>query len=432
MLPQVTLKNVSRADVDRVGWWLDDDDISSRWFGHYQCGDPVHRGYDPDHMLEASEAEWDRVFEDEHRLIKSIYNEHDEHIGECFVVLDSEGSVELSLLIGRKELWHHGYGTATISYLLDNTLAHFDFNNIWVSIPEENTAALGLFEKFGFAIESDRKMCRDSKNSEYHQSILALDMNLYRSRQLSGNIKSQTPVVTVTGLSGSGSEEVAEAVAKLLGIRVTDSEITERVLKRLRCSEGELEILKQSFRSKWSRFIQALAVPVTWPGSYESGNHWTASEGYYHDAIIDKTVSKKQYIEALRGVIKQISMEGDVVFHGAGISQFVPAKLSSISVFVSASPDIRARAVQKTNNSEVPHETTTAEIKDTLERSDSAEKALCQNMVETDLMDMKQYDLIINLDRISVKTAARAIVSAILLTETLGPKNVYAQPVSES
>ena len=64
MLPTVTLQGVSRDDVDRIGWWLQDDEISSRWFGHYACGDPVHRGYDPEHMLEAGQSEWDRVFND--------------------------------------------------------------------------------------------------------------------------------------------------------------------------------------------------------------------------------------------------------------------------------------------------------------------------------------------------------------------------------
>ena len=82
MLSEITLKNVSRDDVDRVAWWLEDEELSSRWFGHYGCGDPVHRGYDPQHMLEATESEWMHVFDEPHRLIYSIYSEKMEHIGE--------------------------------------------------------------------------------------------------------------------------------------------------------------------------------------------------------------------------------------------------------------------------------------------------------------------------------------------------------------
>ena len=42
MLPEVTLRGVSRDDVDRIAWWLEDRELSTRWLGHYGCGDPVH------------------------------------------------------------------------------------------------------------------------------------------------------------------------------------------------------------------------------------------------------------------------------------------------------------------------------------------------------------------------------------------------------
>ena len=81
VLPEIELREVTREDVDRIAGWLDDNDVSSNWFGHYACGDPVHRGYDPVHILEAPESEWDRIFRhDPRRLISSIYNERGEHI----------------------------------------------------------------------------------------------------------------------------------------------------------------------------------------------------------------------------------------------------------------------------------------------------------------------------------------------------------------
>ena len=91
MLPEVTLRNVSMDDVDRVAWWLEDWELSSSWFGHYGCGDPVHRGYDPRHMIEATVWEWGRVFGDPNRLISSMYDENGQHIGECQVIIDGEG-----------------------------------------------------------------------------------------------------------------------------------------------------------------------------------------------------------------------------------------------------------------------------------------------------------------------------------------------------
>ena len=61
MLPTVQLRQVTRDDVHRIARWLTDEDVSSHWFGHYACGDPVHRGYEPGLMLNASTEDWVRV-----------------------------------------------------------------------------------------------------------------------------------------------------------------------------------------------------------------------------------------------------------------------------------------------------------------------------------------------------------------------------------
>ena len=159
MLPEAALGPVSREDVDQVARWLEDEEVASRWFGHYACGDPVHRGYEPLHLLEASEYEWDRVFRsDPHRFIFSIDNEDCEHIGECQLLLDDHGGAELSLLIGRKDLWHPGYGTATVVVLLEKVFNSCGLERAWVNIPEDNSAALGLFKKLGFVHQETRAL----------------------------------------------------------------------------------------------------------------------------------------------------------------------------------------------------------------------------------------------------------------------------------
>ena len=115
MLPEVNLNPVSREDVDRIAGWLSNTEVSSRWFGHYACGDPVHRGYEPSIMLESSDSMWEQVFLlDQNRLIFSIYSEETGHIGECQLLCDGKGGGELSLLIGRRDVWHKGYGTSAM------------------------------------------------------------------------------------------------------------------------------------------------------------------------------------------------------------------------------------------------------------------------------------------------------------------------------
>ena len=106
MLPIISLKSVSRDDVDRVAWWLEDAEVSSRWFGQYAWGEPIHRSYEPTHMLESSDTEWLHIFGDPKRLIFSIYNDQDEHVGECQIILDGqdlEGVADLAAELNRWE-----------------------------------------------------------------------------------------------------------------------------------------------------------------------------------------------------------------------------------------------------------------------------------------------------------------------------------------
>ena len=134
MLPEITLREVVRGDVDRIAAWLADEEVSSRWFGHYACGDPVHRGYEPDHMLEAPQTEWDRVFRhDPRRFIFSIYSETDEHLGGGQIMADDEGGAEISLLVGRKDLWHRGYGSSALWALVDQVFNYYRLERAWVN-----------------------------------------------------------------------------------------------------------------------------------------------------------------------------------------------------------------------------------------------------------------------------------------------------------
>ena len=101
MLPEITLRDITAKDVDRIALWLEDEEVSNRWFG-YAGTDPLHRGYDPVLMQMASESEWDLVFRgDPQLLVSTIYSENDERIGECQMVLVRSSKVE-----ERNQLWN--------------------------------------------------------------------------------------------------------------------------------------------------------------------------------------------------------------------------------------------------------------------------------------------------------------------------------------
>ena len=112
MPQELSLQMVTRDDVVRIKRWLEDEEVSESWFGRYAYGDPAHLGYHPNEMDEVSDEKWDAVFDNpEHRML-SIYSPEAGHIGEVHLAIEeSLGDGQLSILIGRKDLWHHGYGS---------------------------------------------------------------------------------------------------------------------------------------------------------------------------------------------------------------------------------------------------------------------------------------------------------------------------------
>ena len=406
MLPDVTLKAVSMDDVDRVAWWLEDEEVSSRWFGHYGCGDPVHRGYDPVHMLESSDWEWQSVFGDANRLIFSIYNDQNEHVGECQVLIDGEGGAELSLLIGRKDLWHHGYGTSTVLLLLDRIFRTLRMDRAWVNVPEDNAPALGLFEKLGFAAETGRELCRRPDGTALNACILEIDASSYQfHRRMKEQAPEIAPVLTITGLPGSGSEAIGAEIAKLMNCRLVDEEIIDLLCRRLRCSPGEIEGFEAGHRSFWGRMLSAIVVPMEWSATYDVGYHLFRPELDY-DTLKDQ-LTKDRYLDVLKSVVRKLCVDGNAVLHGHGAHMFAPSERGAINVFVSASKESRER------RSAIELGLTPEEAAKWLKSADRGTLSVFKKLIGSDLRDMGEFDIILNIDRMSAKAAAKMVVGAV-------------------
>ena len=190
MLPEVILRQVSRDDVAQLYHWLGDEEVNSSWYGTDASGEPVHVGYSPHRLIEATEEEWDRVFSSEERKIYSVYASGDDHVGEGQIVLEPEvRSAHLFILIGRKELWHHHYGSAAMLKLLDEVFYTYEMHRAWMAIPEYNQPALHMCEHIGFVLEG-RLRGRQLRGDQWYDSLsvglLADEYSRRRARLLEG------------------------------------------------------------------------------------------------------------------------------------------------------------------------------------------------------------------------------------------------------
>ena len=407
MLPEVRLRDVTRSDVERIAGWLADQEVSSRWFGHYACGDPVHRGYDPAMLLRGSDAHWERTFRlQRSRQIFSIYTSGEEHIGESQVIFDDRGGAEISLLIGRRDLWHHGYGTATVIDLMEHVFSSTRVDRAWVNVPEDNVAALGLFKKLGFAHRETRELCTRPDGTALQSCILTISIREFMARQTWTGVPPRLPVVAITGMPWSGSRVIGAEVARMIGGRFIDREIDEKICERLNLTIGEVRGPQANYESVWGRMFQAVLKPYerweTFGASYDWIGSWPMAE---HEAP-PEDLTKEKYLETLRMIVSQFAAEGGAVLHGHGGHLALPAKVDAVHVLVRAPDEMRFRRILSDQR------LTPQEAMRRIRKADRAVRSACKSLWGFDPDDLGNYDLVINSGPMSSHSAARTIVAS--------------------
>ena len=177
---EINLQMVTRDDVARIRRWLDDEEVCESWFGRYAYGDPAHLGYHPNEMDDVSDDEWGEVFDNPEHRILSIYCPEAGHIGEIHLAIEeSLGDGQLSILIGRKDLWHHGFGSAAARRALETAFDEYGLYRVWVDIPEYNTPARNMFAHLGFQHEGTLRKSRPHEGARFDSVVMGLLANEY-------------------------------------------------------------------------------------------------------------------------------------------------------------------------------------------------------------------------------------------------------------
>ena len=164
--------------------WLNDSEVNAYWYGLDDAGQPLHIGYAPHEMTAATPEDWEQVFGSEDRKFYSVYSSEGDHIGEGQLVIEWPlMEAQLFLLIGRKDLWHHHYGTAALIELLDQAFSTYELHRVWVDVPEYNDHALELCGHVGFVLEGHFRKAHRKDHEWYDSSIMGLLTDEYARRR---------------------------------------------------------------------------------------------------------------------------------------------------------------------------------------------------------------------------------------------------------
>jgi cytidylate kinase len=180
------------------------------------------------------------------------------------------------------------------------------------------------------------------------------------------------PVITMTQEVGTRGSEVAEGVAKALGIRLVSHDLADRLAERLHVNRGLVQRLREGKASLFER----LSTSST-------------------------DISAHTSEEVLR-----LAQEGDVLIRGWGSTMVLHPVSHVPCVRVCAPFDTRVKNLMQrlgTDDEDL--------VRDTISRSDGAHAMAMQARFHVTWGDGRLYDLTLNTERLSIESCVELVVA---------------------
>lgn len=138
-MTHATLRPVSVDDLDTLMRWVNDPEVTGRFahLGH------VTRDEERAYLEQIAKSETDRLY--------AIEDERGEMIGTAGLhEIDREArTARFGIIIGRKDRWGNGYGSAAITALIDEARA-YGLRQVWGVTRADNDRMRHLLGRLGF------------------------------------------------------------------------------------------------------------------------------------------------------------------------------------------------------------------------------------------------------------------------------------------
>jgi len=185
------------------------------------------------------------------------------------------------------------------------------------------------------------------------------------------------PIITIyQGASGSG-QELAEAVAGVLGYRCVGRTELLEASRRYRIPEAKLNEILEKGPHWWERLLQNM----------------------------------HPYRIALQGALCEIAADEKIVYHGHLGHELLPGIRHVLKVLLTAPLEVRINQIKSREN------LNQSDARRYIEEIDKARSRRLMSMFGTDWRDPSRYDLVLNLGQMNVESAKDLIVAAAKLGE---------------
>ena len=227
------------------------------------------------------------------------------------------------------------------------------------------------------------------------------------------------PVITFNGHVGAGGNEIGQLVAQMLSLDYVDRLIFAEAAKLVRSPVGALVEKEQKvvrFRERLARFLQTMLERSAISGAsgepyFGRGVEMLPAETYPELAgdpsSTAQALNDKAYIEATSAVIKDLARAGNVVIIGRGANMILGHAPGVMHVGVLAPKETRIQIIIQREHLD------RAQAEAYVDETEQARVAYFRKFFKVNVYDPTLYHMMLNIGKMSVKTAAEIVVHAV-------------------
>ena len=210
-------------------------------------------------------------------------------------------------------------------------------------------------------------------------------------------------VITVSRELGSGGRTIGRLLAQKLNVRYSDKELIHGLQQKFSLTTSGIENLKGQKKNWFNDFIQLVAPAPAASMFVEAGSQ------YIKEFRADLTTDDIH--EAEVEIIKAIAEEGSCVIAGRSAFFVLRDHPNKVDVFITASMEHRIARVMRKQN------LTREQAVEVIERVDKMRDNYIKRYTGKSRYDVRNYQLVINVDDLTEEEAADLILAYIKNTK---------------
>jgi cytidylate kinase len=197
-------------------------------------------------------------------------------------------------------------------------------------------------------------------------------------------------VICISRARGALGEQVGQAVAQRLGLRVVDEEIVADAAAKENVDPEAVADAEQR-KSLVHRLLMGLAA--------------SGAEAYVAP-VQSEILERERYRELIREAIVQTAAEGDVVIVAHAASYPLAGQAGVLRVLVTGSPEVRAKRLAEEEGVDAE------EGERVRKRSDGNRADYLKRFYDVDDELPEHYDVVVNTDELTPEQAAAVVAAA--------------------